>query len=426
VANTVRNPYSNTAGNTPSSLGNGVIAVNQADGKLFYRSSAGVVTALATGGGSTEIYEYATTANFPATGSAAQLVIATDTGRVYRWMSTFYVEVGSVGGGVIDSRWDLFLPPAPTSVTAVGGNAQATVSWTAPTGVLSQAPLTNYILQYQPSGGSWTPVTRSASTATSAVVTSLTNSVAHQFRVAAVNGVGTGSYSTASSAVTPTAGDSYWSNVQLLLPGDTSTADASSYARSVTATGAASSATQSKWGGSSISFNGSGQYLTVADSAALELGGSDFAIELWMRTTQTTTYATLASRVSAGFGSGSWSLMLNASGTGSVALYAANFSTSAPMLLTSGVSVADGAWHHVAWVRNGTQHSLYVDGTRYATATSSMTVADISQSLAIGTDLVFSGRDFSGYIDDFRYTVGTNRNYTGATITVPSAAFPDS
>jgi hypothetical protein len=39
----------NTAGNTPSSLGNGVIAVNQADGKLFFRNSSGVVTALATG-----------------------------------------------------------------------------------------------------------------------------------------------------------------------------------------------------------------------------------------------------------------------------------------------------------------------------------------------------------------------------------------
>jgi hypothetical protein len=51
VANIVRNPYSNTAGNTPTSLVNGQIAVNQADGKLFYRSSAGVVTALSTGSG---------------------------------------------------------------------------------------------------------------------------------------------------------------------------------------------------------------------------------------------------------------------------------------------------------------------------------------------------------------------------------------
>lgn len=52
MANTVRLPYSNTASNTPPSLGNGVLAINQADGKLFYRNSSGVVTQLATGGGS--------------------------------------------------------------------------------------------------------------------------------------------------------------------------------------------------------------------------------------------------------------------------------------------------------------------------------------------------------------------------------------
>lgn len=51
MANTVRLPYSNTASNTPAALGNGVLAINQADGKLFYRNSFGVVTQLATGGG---------------------------------------------------------------------------------------------------------------------------------------------------------------------------------------------------------------------------------------------------------------------------------------------------------------------------------------------------------------------------------------
>ena len=44
------------------------------------------------------------------------------------------------------------------------------------------------------------------STATTRTVTGLTNGTAYQFRVAAVNGIGQGSYSTASSAVTPTAG----------------------------------------------------------------------------------------------------------------------------------------------------------------------------------------------------------------------------
>jgi hypothetical protein len=104
-----------------------------------------------------------------------------------------------------DTRWDLFLPPAPTSVTVAVGSGQLFVSWTAPT-VLSQTPITDYTVQYSSNSGStWTTVTRSASTATSATVSSLTNGTAYVFRVRAINGVGSGSYSATSSAATPLA-----------------------------------------------------------------------------------------------------------------------------------------------------------------------------------------------------------------------------
>jgi hypothetical protein len=112
---------------------------------------------------------------------------------------------GSSGGGGTDSRWDLFLPPAPTSVTAAVGSGQLVVSWTAPT-VLSQTPITDYTVQYSSNSGStWTTFTRSASTATSATVNGLTNGTAYVFRVRAINGVGSGSYSATSSAATPLA-----------------------------------------------------------------------------------------------------------------------------------------------------------------------------------------------------------------------------
>jgi len=120
------------------------------------------------------------------------------------------VRVGSglaISSGVLsasDSRWDLFLPPAPTGVTATAGNAQATVSWTAPT-VLAQTPITDYTVQYSSnSGSSWTTFTRSVSTATSATVTGLSNGTAYTFRVAATNGVGQGAWSSAAT-VTPRA-----------------------------------------------------------------------------------------------------------------------------------------------------------------------------------------------------------------------------
>ena len=47
---TVRLYRSTTAGNVPASLVSGQVAINEADGKLFYRNGSGVVTQLATGG----------------------------------------------------------------------------------------------------------------------------------------------------------------------------------------------------------------------------------------------------------------------------------------------------------------------------------------------------------------------------------------
>jgi hypothetical protein len=93
VANVVRNPYSNTAGNTPSSLGNGQIAVNQADGKLFYRNGAGAVTTFSS------IASYATAASFPPTGLANVLYLSVNNSRAYQFANGVYVEVGVSGTG---------------------------------------------------------------------------------------------------------------------------------------------------------------------------------------------------------------------------------------------------------------------------------------------------------------------------------------
>jgi len=75
----------------------GQIAINESDGKLFYRNGSGAVTALPTG---SSLVSYATTASFPATGTSGTLVLASDSSKVYRWESTVYVEVGSVATSV--------------------------------------------------------------------------------------------------------------------------------------------------------------------------------------------------------------------------------------------------------------------------------------------------------------------------------------
>jgi hypothetical protein len=70
-------------------------------------------------------------------------------------------NIVSVTLGGADSRLNLFLPPAPTSVTASSGNAQASLAWTAPS-VLAQTPITDYIVEYSSNSGStWSSVAES-------------------------------------------------------------------------------------------------------------------------------------------------------------------------------------------------------------------------------------------------------------------------
>ena len=92
---------------------------------------------------------------------------------------------------------------APTNVVGNFGNAQAAISWTAPSSNNGSA-ITDYTIQYSSNGGtSWSTFAHTASTATSATVTGLTNGTSYTFKVAAVNGVGTSAYSSVSSAIIP-------------------------------------------------------------------------------------------------------------------------------------------------------------------------------------------------------------------------------
>ena len=90
---------------------------------------------------------------------------------------------------------------APTSVTSIAGNGEATVSFTAPLND-GGSTITSYTATSNPGGITGT-VTQSGSG--SIIVTGLTNDTAYTFTVTATNAIGTSAASAASNIVTPIA-----------------------------------------------------------------------------------------------------------------------------------------------------------------------------------------------------------------------------
>jgi len=222
--------------------------------------------------------------------------------------------------------------------------------------------------------------------------------------------------------------DEYFEYVTLLLPGNGTNGaqnntflDSSTNNFTITRNGNTTQGTFTPYGSNwSNYFNGTTDYLSLSDNTALEPGSSDLTWEMWINTTNSTQYATLYSRTPASFATGMWSLMMSlaSSTAGDVGLYVADYNPSAPLLQTTGVNVRDGAWHHIAVVRNGSAWTLYVDGTSRATGTWAGSVVDIAGGPNIGRDQ-FYGRYFNGYISSLRVVKGT-AVYTSA-FTPPTA-----
>ena len=115
--------------------------------------------------------------------------------------SVFAVNaIGQGSGSSIAATPQAAAPGAPTGLAGTSGDTEAALSWTAPSSD-GGAAITGYVIEYTPSGGSATTVSTGV-TSTSFTLSGLTNGTAHSIRVAAVNSVGQGSYSS-SVSVTP-------------------------------------------------------------------------------------------------------------------------------------------------------------------------------------------------------------------------------
>lgn len=223
--------------------------------------------------------------------------------------------------------------------------------------------------------------------------------------------------------------DPNFASVVLLVGADgtdasTSFVDESSFARTLTANGNAQIDTaQAKFGVSSILLDGTGDFVSAADSNDFAFGTGAFTVECFARF------------ASAGATSSSFICQW---GTALANCAIALFMSSGNLRLRfynnvtlkdtfSAWAPAANTWYHVAADRDGSGTvRTYVDGVMQAKNTGfSQSMNNSANPMRIGSTQDFS-LDHNGWIDEVRVTKGVARYASDSGFVVPTAAYPRS
>lgn len=215
----------------------------------------------------------------------------------------------------------------------------------------------------------------------------------------------------------PTLGDAFWSSVSLLLrfdgsDGATTFTDVSPTPKAMTANGNAQISTaQSKFGGASVYFDGTGDYLSTPSNSAFAFGTGDFTVETWL---YVTSYNSQGVRF---FTTSGLSTNFSCEVTSAGAL--GFWNGSAFTTFGSSGTVSTGAWHHVAICRASGIVRAFFNGNQVGNS------AAISTNLANTLPIQFPATaNYSSaicYLDELRVTKAAR--YTGA-FPVPTTQFP--
>lgn len=175
-----------------------------------------------------------------------------------------------------------------------------------------------------------------------------------------------------------------------------------------------------KYGDYSISFDGSGDRLTIYDDPTFNLSGVPFTVEMWFYCNSiNSNLQTLVTKHTFGVNL-SWNITIN---NASISTYSNNNGNTP--ILNSNVVITAGIWHHIALVGNGTNIKHYFNGVE---------VGSVNGILSNAASLITIGADswnnpvnsVNGYIDDLRITKGLARytsNFTPPTKELPSNFF---
>ena len=174
------------------------------------------------------------------------------------------------------------------------------------------------------------------------------------------------------------------------------------------------STTQSKFGGSSMYFDGTGDWL-VGNFASKDLysfGTGNFTVEMWVYTSNLSNYQTLLD-TRASDSQIAWCLFID--NTGKPYWYDASG------VQLSSTAISSNTWTHLAIARSGSTLKMFLGGTEVFSGTNTNS-QNPTGTFYVGRNAV-NAFLYTGYIDDLRITKGVAR-YT-ANFTAPTAPFAD-
>ena len=186
------------------------------------------------------------------------------------------------------------------------------------------------------------------------------------------------------------------------------------YAAAASTTG---SPTVSTTGSGSLYFNNpsgvSNQAITYTTTSAQSLGSGDFCIEAFVWWSSSSGAAPYIATNYVGSSNYYWGLYQQ----GTIGFYVYS-----GVYLNAG-TFTNNAWNHIVVCRTSGTTSMFLNGTRTATASDSVTYATGATSLYVGQNNL--GTNFlNGYLSNFRIVVGNSiYSASATTITVPTAPF---
>jgi len=208
--------------------------------------------------------------------------------------------------------------------------------------------------------------------------------------------------------------DSYTESLLHMDGADASTTFTDESGKTVTANGNVQIDTaQSKFGGASGLFDGTGDYLSLSDSADWYFATGDFTIDFWVRFNSLANNQAFYNQY--------------VDGNNEARLFWVTTNLLVFQNYTGGVATIDvqkswtpstGTWYHVALVRSGNDFKFFIDGTQIGTTvTDSSEVTNFSAGIEIGRSDA-GASNLNGWLDEFRISKGIARwtaNFTPPT-----------